>query len=70
MSPLKVTLVAAETWTAAGIWSQYSGVASKSWQPLKQLPNAGCCQVPVMKRAALLVGVALVSARAVARWCR
>ena len=32
----------------AGIWAQVLRVASKSWQPLLQPPNAGCCQVPVM----------------------
>ncbi len=47
-SSLNVMLVAAETSTAAGIWSQSSLAASKSWQPKKQLPNAGCCQVPLM----------------------
>ncbi len=40
--------MAAETCTAAGIWSQLSRVASNSWQPEKQLPNDGCDQVPVM----------------------
>ena len=48
VSPLKVMLLAAETSTAAGIWPQCSRVASKSWQPLKQVPKAGCGQLPVM----------------------
>src|ERR1700722_13327964 len=48
VSPLKVMPVAAETCTAAGIWSQSFLVASKNWQPLKQLPNEGCDQVPAM----------------------
>ena len=48
VSPLKVMPVAAETCTAAGIWSQSCRVASNSWQPLKQPPKEGCDQVPVM----------------------
>src|SRR5438045_1680687 len=47
VSPLKVMPVAAETCTAAGIWSQASRVASNCWQPLKQLPNDGRDQLPV-----------------------
>ena len=48
VSPLKVMLLAAATCTAAGIWPQCCRAASKSWQPKKQLPKAGRCQLPVM----------------------
>src|SRR3954466_5818705 len=32
-SPLKVMLLAADTWTAAGIWNQFGRVASNCEQP-------------------------------------
>ena len=43
MSPLKVMSVAAETCTAAGIWSQcLPGGLEQLAAGLKQLPNDGC----------------------------
>src|SRR6185503_5468015 len=48
-SLVKVMVLAADTWTAAGIWLQLGRVASNCWQPDVHEPNDGQDQLPAMK---------------------
>jgi hypothetical protein len=45
---LKVMVLAAETWTAAGIWNQFGRAASNCAQPLWQEAKLGQLQFPAM----------------------